>query len=259
MRRQTAILAVCVSLCGCSTIKGWFTPSPPPIVQPDAPTAPSVVTSLGDSLDQSDGKVAAAITVANRNADRPDVVRAETKVALSYLPPPSEGDLAIATARAEKADPKTYALAEADGRKLLAAVDAKWASLEADQKKAKAASEAKDKQIAELTAKIAQIEAEADKTPLRIAAGLAFLAAIGLGIAGQYTRAGVCVALGAAFLGVSTILSSPWFIWSLIATGTACLGLVLWVVWDKARDAVHQSDKIEPAANNDPLTAAKSK
>jgi uncharacterized membrane protein YjfL (UPF0719 family) len=47
------------------------------------------------------------------------------------------------------------------------------------------------------------------------------------------------VALGGILIGISTILSSPWFIWSLIATVVVVLGLGVWVVFDMARDKVN--------------------
>ena len=58
--------------------------------QPDVPTDGGIVNKVGNDLDKSDGRVAAAITVAQENADKPAVVKAETGVALSYLPVPSE-------------------------------------------------------------------------------------------------------------------------------------------------------------------------
>lgn len=244
MIRLAVLIAVAaVALSGCASVRDWFGSKPPaPIVQPPGPTSPNSVASLGDAMGKSDGKVAAAVTVAQRNADRPAVVKAETSVALSFLPKPSQEELDIATARAQLADPSAYAAAEAKGRELLAALDKQWANLKADQKAAKEASDKKDARIAELTAKVAEVEAEASKSPLRVSAGFCFLAALGLAVVGQYLRAGVCVGLGGLLLGLSVALSSPFFIWVLIASIVICLLFGLWVVWDKARDTVNDND-----------------
>ena len=43
--------------------------------QPDAPTDGGIVNKVGNDLDKSDGRVAAAITVAQENADKPAVVK----------------------------------------------------------------------------------------------------------------------------------------------------------------------------------------
>ena len=237
--RLLAAIVLCLSLSGCATIGGWFKPTPS--VPPTAPAGVSLETNLG----KSDGKVAAALTMARTHAARPDVVKAETGVALSFLPAPSADDLSVASARVALANPQTYTLAEADGQRLLAAVKADKERLKADQAAAVEAARKKDAQIADLTSQLADAEANANKTPLRVSAGLCFLAALGLAIAGQYPRAGVCVALGGILLGVSTILSSKLFIWSLIASALVVLGLGLWIAIDKARDEVNANHPLQ--------------
>jgi hypothetical protein len=88
------IILLSLVLAGCSS-KPQALP-----VQPDAPTSANIVDKVGKELDKIDGRVAAAVTVAKENADKPEVVKAETGVALSYLPKPSEGDIAFARQRA---------------------------------------------------------------------------------------------------------------------------------------------------------------
>jgi len=243
IRLAVLIVFASVALSGCASVRDWFgSKSPAPIVQPPGPTSPTSVASLGDAMSKNDGKVAAAVTIAQRNADKPAVVKAETSVALSFLPKPSQEELDIASARAQLADPAAYAAAQAYGRKLLASLDKQWSNLEADQKAAKEASDRKDARIKELTAKVADVEAEASKSPLRVSAGFCFLVALGLAVVGQYLRAGVCVGLGGLLLGLSIVLTSPFFIWALIASIVICLLFGLWVVWDKARDAVNDND-----------------
>ena len=73
MRR---LLAICVTLlAGCATS---LDPLPK---QPDAPTTKAVVTTLGADLDKTDHRVASALVAIERNADKPKVVVAESRLA----------------------------------------------------------------------------------------------------------------------------------------------------------------------------------
>jgi hypothetical protein len=237
VRLLLVIAAIVALTTGCSLFrKGDPAPLPK---QPDAPTTPSVVQNLGKDLDKTDHRVASALVAIERNADKPKVVVAESRLAQSYLPAPPQGDVEFALARATKADPIDYARQMEFGRKLATAVTRAWEKLEADQAEAKRVSGLKDARIVELTTALKESEESANKSPLRVSAGFCFLAALGLSIVGQYLRAGACVALGGILIGISTILSSPWFIWSLIATVVAVLGLGIWVVFDMARDKVN--------------------
>jgi hypothetical protein len=237
--RLALVIALLACMTGCSMFRKGDAPLP---VQPDAPTKPDVVTSLGKDLDKTDHRVGAALVAIEKNADSPKVVVAESRLAQSYLPQPPEADVAFAMARATKADPIDYQKQMAYGRTLATAVNKAWEKLEAQQAEALRVSQLKDARIVELTRQLKDSEESANKSPLRVSAGFCFLAALGLSIAGQYLRAGACVALGGILIGVSTILSSPWFIWSLIATGVVILGLGVWVVWDYARDRVNASN-----------------
>ena len=226
-----------LALAGCSLFrKGDAEPLP---VQPPGPTKPDVVATLGKDLDKTDHRVASALVAIERNADKPKVVVAESRLAQSYLPAPPEQDVQFAMARATKADPVDYARQMAFGRQLATAVTKAWEKLETQQAEALRVSQLKDKRIEDLTAALKESEESANKSPLRVSAGFCFLAALGLAIVGQYLRAGACVALGGILIGISTILSSPWFIWSLIATVVVVLGLGVWVVFDMARDKVN--------------------
>jgi hypothetical protein len=232
------LVIAALALTGCSLFRSSPADVPLP-KQLDAPTTPSVVQTLGKDLDKTDHRVAASLVAIERNATSPKVVVAESRLAQSYLPQPPEADVAFAMARATKADPIDYAKQMEFGRKLATAVNRAWEKLEADQAEAKRVSGLKDKRIEDLTAALKESEESANKSPLRVSAGFCFLAALGLAIVGQYLRAGACVALGGILIGISTILSSPWFIWSLIATAVVVLGLGVWVVFDMARDKVN--------------------
>ena len=219
---RTALL-VCLGLVGCSTLS-----EPPLPKQPDAPTAPAIVQIVGDQQDKADGRVAAAVAVARENATRPEVVKAETGVALSYLPNPSEGDLAVARARAAKSDQKDYAEAVAYGKKLLASIDTNWAKMEADTAEAKRVSQLKDTRIVELQKEIVRVKQEASRNIWTLTgAGLVVLG--GLACAFASVKIGTPLLLVGGFAGsLPYIYDTQWFSW---LAGATIVGVVLVGVW----------------------------
>lgn len=226
---------------GCSTSSRPELPE-----QPNAPTNPDIVASVGKDWDKIDGRVAAAVKVARENKDKPAVVEAETGVALSYLPNPSEGDVAFARQRAAKADQKDYAEAVAYGKKLLAKIDADWAKVQADQKEASRISKLKDDRIAALTAEVEQVKKDAAKNIWTITgAALAVIGAIATALTGP--KVGIPLILCGAFCGaVPFIIDSEYFSYIAGTTLAACAGLGIWYVWDKVRDANKASDYEPP-------------
>ena len=235
------------ALTGCSVFRK---PSEPLPVQPPAPTKESVVTTLGKDLDKTDHRVASALVAIERNADKPKVVVAESRLAQSYLPAPPEADVAFAMARATKADPIDYAKQMEFGRKLATAVNRAWEKLEADQAEAKRVSDLKDKRIADLTAEVVRVKQEASKDIWTLtAAGLAVTGALTIAF-GMGPRIGLPLLLCGAFCGaVPFIVDSPWF--EYIAGGTLLVscGLGLWWLADKVRDSVNKpSDDVPPQA-----------
>ena len=224
-------LILLLALAGCAS---WSKPLPK---QPEAPTDGGVIVKVGTQMDKVDGRVAAAVTVARENADKPGVVKAETGVALSYLPQPSEGDLAIAKARAAKADQKDYAAAEAAGKKAMESLKADLAKAKADQVEAKRVSDMKDTRIKELERKLT----DSDNMIWTIA-GIALVVIGGViwwllkDAKGAMTISGLGLIVGA----YPRVMDSPWFLW--IAVGSlgflALLGL--WWAFDKVRDDVNK-------------------
>lgn len=239
---RAVLLILLLALAGCSS---WSKPPVPK--QPDAPTDGGIVTKVGTQLDKVDGRVAAAVTVARDNADKPEVVKAETGVALSYLPAPSEGDVAFARQRAAKADQKAYKDAEEYGKKLLAKINADWASMEAQQREAKRVSDLKDARIAELQKEIERVKKDhAEQTWTWVGAGLAVLGALTTAFLGP--KIGIPLLLGGAFCGsVPYIIDSPFFEYAAGATLVIACGLGLWWLADKVSDAT--KDKPQPPAN----------
>lgn len=180
--------------------------------QPDSPTDGAIVGKVGDNLDKADGRVAAAVTIAQENADKPAIVKAETAVALSYLPKPAEGDVAYARQRAAKADPEAYKRAEEAGRRLLAVIDANWAKMEADQKEAARVSALKDAKIKELAAEIQKVKDEA-KRDLYTLAAIGIMLIGGLSMAfGRYMAGAGLLASGLFIGSVPYLLGTIWFI-----------------------------------------------
>ena len=226
-------------LAGCST-----TPSLPK--QPDAPTSESIVSTVGKEWDKADQRVAAAVTIARENAEKPEVVKAETTVALSYLPQALPEELALARQRAGKADQKDYAEAVAFGKNLLAKIDADWAKMESSQREAKRVSELKDARIKELESEIQRVKQEASQNIWTIT-GTALVVIGGLCCAFASVRAGVTIILTGMLCGaVPFIIESEYF--GIIAGSTLAIGagLGIWWLWDKVRDSVHSNDDQTP-------------
>jgi len=227
-------LAICVTLlAGCAT-------SPDPLPkQPDAPTSEGIVATVGKQWDIADQKVAASVTIARENADRPDIVRSETTVALSFLPEAQPGELALARARAAKADPKEVAAATAFGKNLLASIDKNWAKVEADNREALRVSQLKDARIAELTAEVERVKREASDNIWTLAGvGIAALGAIATAFAGP--KVGIPLLLSGAAIGAFPfVVDSEYF--SYIAGGTLALaaGLGIYWLWDRVRDSAN--------------------
>ena len=228
------LLAICVTLlAGCATS---LDPLPK---QPDAPTSEGIVTTVGKQWDKADQKVAASVAIARENAEKPEVVRSETTVALSFLPAPSPEELALARQRAAKADQKDYAQAIAFGKNLLATIDANWAKVEADNREALRVSQLKDARIAELTKAVEQAKKDA-------AANLWTLAGIAVAVLGAAAMVftgprigGTLLACGAAIGAFPFIVESEYF--SYIAGGTLALaaGLGIYWLWDRVRDSAN--------------------
>ena len=232
-----------VALAGCKS-KPVDEPLPK---QPDAPTKPDVVATLGKDLDKTDHRVASALVAIERNADKPKVVVAESRLAQSYLPQPPEADVAFAMARAAKADPVDYQKQMAFGRQLATAVNKAWEKLEAQQAEALRVSQLKDARIVELTKEVERVKKDASsQTWTLVGAGLAVCGALCVAFLGP--RIGLPLLLCGAFCGsVPFIIDSPYF--EYVAGGTLVIscGLGLWWLADKVRDSVNKpSSEDEP-------------
>jgi hypothetical protein len=236
--RLALVIALCLT--GCSTS---LDPLPK---QPDAPTSQSVVTTLGKDLDKTDHRVGAALVVIERNADKPKVVVAESRLAQSYLPAPPEADVAFAMARATKADPLDYSKQMEFGRKLATAVTLAWEKLEADQKEALRVSQLKDARIKELTAEVERVKREASDNLWTMAAvGTAVAGALAMAFLGP--KVGVSLLLSAGAIGAFPfIVESEYFSYIVGIALALAAGLGLWYLWDKVKDANNKPDEQPP-------------
>ena len=235
MRLCTLVIALVALTAGC-TRKPTLEPLP---VQPPAPTKPDVVATLGKDLDKTDHRVASALVAIERNADKPKVVVAESRLAQSYLPQPPEADVAFALARAGKADPVDYAKQMAFGRQLATSVTKAWEKLEAQQAEALRVSQMKDARIVELTKEVEAVRKEASRNLWSIG-GVAVAVCGALAFAFAGPRIGLpLLACGAAMGAFPFVIESPHF--DLIVTVTLGCGaaLLIWLAWDFIRDKVN--------------------
>jgi len=228
-----ALLVISLLMAGCSTSR------PPIPEQPNAPTSEGIVAAVGKQWDTADQKVAASVSIARENADRPDIVRSETSVALSFLPEAQPGELALARARAAKADQKDYAQATAFGKNLLASIDKNWAKVEADNKEALRVSQLKDARIAELTAEVERVKKEASANLWTMAGvGIAALGAIAMVFAGP--KVGIPLLLSGAAIGAfPLIVDSEYFSYIVGTTLALAAGLGIYWLWDRVRDSAN--------------------
>ena len=232
--RSLLVIALCLTGCAASR------PALPE--QPNAPTSEGIVTTVGKQWDKADQKVAASVAIARENAEKPEVVRSETSVALSFLPVPSPEELALARQRAAKADQKDYAEAVAYGKKLLASIDANWAKVEADNKEALRVSQLKDARIAELTAEVERVKREASANLWTMAGvGIAVVGAIAMAFVGP--KVGIPLLLSGAAIGAFPfVVDSEYFSYIVGTTLALAAGLGIWYLWDKVKDANNEND-----------------
>ncbi|MCH9838279.1 hypothetical protein K0U83_21630 [bacterium] len=236
------LVIAALALTGCSL----FGPKKPDAL-PEAVPAPKApdLSAVGSTLDVIDSRVAAAVTIAREanTAGKPSVVEEELSVASSFLPKPTEGDLAYARQRSEKATPADYEKQRAKAAEKQKAAEQAWTTLEAQVAASKAALLARDKRIEELTQEVVRVKQEASNNVWTlVGAGLAVIGALTTAFMGP--RIGIPLLLCGAFCGsVPFIIDSPWFEYAAGATIVISCGLGLWWLADRVKDSVDESDK----------------
>lgn len=228
------LISMWLALVGCKSA-----PEQEPIpVQPAAPTKESSVTTLGKDLDKTDHRVASALVAIEKNADKPKVVVAESRLAQSYLPAPPQGDVAFALARAAGGNEIDYKKQMEFGRKLATAVNVAWERVEADQREAKRISDIKDTRIKELTAEVERIKQES-AFEIWSVTGAALVVIGGLACAFASIKIGIPILMAGAFAGaVPHIISSQYFEWIAGSVLLACASLAIWWMYDRVRDSI---------------------
>jgi len=179
--------------------------------------------TLGTQIDKSDQRIAAAVTVARENADKPEVVRAETGVALAYLPKPDAQALDYVRNRVARNNSEEYKRAEEAGRKLLAVIDANFAKAEQDAAKNKAALDNANKQITALKADLAQAKKDIVTYVCAGIGGLLAIGAVALLWFRQIVGAIACAIGAGSLLSFPSLVDTPWFLPSAAGLGAVCV------------------------------------
>jgi len=230
-------------MAGCAT-------APDPL--PEAIPAPKAVSldTVGSQLDVIDSRVAAAVIVAREanTAGKPAIVESELSVAASYLPKPSEGDVAYARQRTN-GNAAEYEAQRKKAAEKQKAAEAAWVTLESQVEANKAAIAARDKRITELAAEVERVKK--DK-----AAQLWTMAGIGCALLGAVTTAlmgpkiGLPLLLcGGAIGAFPFVVDSPYFNLVVGVTLALASALGIWYLWDKVRDANKANDIPTPPAD----------
>jgi hypothetical protein len=197
-------------------------------------------SEFGNKQDNADSKIASSIHVArNANANgKPNVVEAELSVAASMLPKPAEGDLAIATNRAQAADPKLYQDAIATGQRLSKELESLWAKMETQQSKSAQEIKTLRQQIDDR--QMALEQERKDKASAMLGMIGAGMLAVGVGLLafGHFIGIGKINALS-VILGGILVASLPWvfdssyFPWVMGITMSGIAIEVMIVIWRK--------------------------
>jgi hypothetical protein len=205
--------------------------SPAPEAPAEVTTKAGKVDAYADKNDLIMSRAASSVIVARSALDQglTSVASAELDLAQTYLPRPSETDLAYAQARALKADPKAYAKSKAVADAHQRQLDDLWSKVEAEKQKAKDQLEAKEKEL-----ESARKEKQTTLLSL-VGAGLITLGTLGLLFGLNRINAVVVIAIGAGVAALPWLFDSPAFIW--IAGGAAVLGAleVLWLIYKKLK------------------------
>ena len=223
-------LILSVLLTACAT-------APEPNPAPSAP--PNDLVKVGEKIDRSEQLAAAAVTVAVEQASKPEVVKAEGKVALAYLISPTEGDVALARARAAAASPEAYSKQLVEAKQLQDKIETMWKQAEADAKKSQVDIQALKNRNTELLSEVERIKKEATSNVWTIT-GAFLVVAGGLACAFASVRIGIpIIATGILAGAVPFIIESEAFGWIVSGTLLAAAALSIWWMYDKIRDNIN--------------------
>lgn len=220
MKYRFQLLLILVFLSGC-------THSDPK--QDGSPGDP--LDAIGKKQDKIDGRVAAAVAVASEanDAGKTKVVKAELGVASSYLPKPSESDVAFARQRAEKGDDKQYEREVEYAKKINADLAKVWEEAE----KQKRLNEEKTKN---LEAKVKQLEDEQEKNWYTMGAMACFGVALVMALMQQFMRAGIAGMFGLFIASIPRLMNTQWFMPFVGLSVVVIIGSIVWHVRSTRKD-----------------------
>lgn len=202
-----------------------------------------MVKQVSSDVSERGGKVAASVTVIKENAGKPEVVKSESDVALSFLPPPSDAEVALARQRSSKSDQQEYEQVKEYGKKLLLKINADLSKMESDQQEAKRVSVIKDQRIAELEQKCLDIASDSDRKLWTIVGmALTVLGGVIWWALKDVKGAATLIVLGLCFGAYPRIMDSKWFMVIAGLTLSICCCLGLWWLYDKVRDSVNAQE-----------------
>ena len=225
--RKVGTLVTMALLSGCCLFKGT----------PAEPTASTTSLSSAQSANaKADSRLGAILAVTAENADKPDTVKAELKIASAYLPLPTPGELNYVRQRVARNNPAEYEKAVKDAAKAKADLDALWGQMKDEQKKY-------ENQVAELTRAnvqlkldVQQAKKDADRNLYGIAA-VALLALGGIAIAlSRYTAGAGLMVAGAVTGAIPYLLDSPYFLVAVGGLFLVSIGFILWHLLIQKKD-----------------------
>ena len=225
--RKVGTLATMALLTGCCLFKGTQ-------AEPTASTAS--LSSAQSANAKADSRLGAILAVTSENADNPETVKAELKIASAYLPLPTPGELNYVRQRVARNNPAEYEKAVKDAAKAKADLDALWGQMKDEQKKY-------ENQVAELTRAnvqlkldVQQAKKDADRNLYGIAA-VALLALGGIAIAlSRYTAGAGLMVAGAVTGAIPYLLDSPYFLVSVGGLFLLSIAFILWHLLIQKKD-----------------------
>ena len=199
------------------------------------------LSKVGDKIDRSEQLAAAAVTVAIEQADKPGIVKAEGKVALAYLVPATEPDIALARARASTASPEAYNKQLVEAKQMQSKIESLWAKAEADAIKSKTDIQALKDRNSELLKEVDRVKQEASQNIWSLT-GAALVIGGGLACAFASVRIGIpIIATGLLAGAVPFIIDSEYFSIVIGTTLSASAALAIWWMYDKVRDNINSN------------------
>jgi hypothetical protein len=211
-------------------------------INPAPSTDAANLSKLGDKIDISEQRAAAAVVAMIENKDLPLIVAAEGGIALAYLPAPTEGDKAFARERAKAGNAEAYNEQEKSARALQSELTIAWDKLEADNLKSIEDIRALKAENNKLQNDLAEAKLQATKNVWTIT-GAALVVLGGITCAFATIRVGIPILLAGAFAGsLPYILESKYFSVIIGTTLAISAALAVWWMYDKVRDAINVPD-----------------